>query len=147
MAVAVIIVASGYGLYDFGRYRGGYDNQAAQKDIGDLKLKIERLSERNELLIDQNAMLDRYSRIDRNAHEEVKTALNTAQQQSIELREELAFYRSLISPSEMEPGLHIQSFIKKLLIFRSNHLHFKKFEFRLLQSFFYSQKVIILNIE
>ncbi len=109
-ALVVTVVASGYGLYDFGRYRGGYDQLAANRNIGELMLEIERLSERNASLIDQNAMLNRYSRIDRDAHEEVKVALNVALQKSIELREELAFYRSLVSPSEMEPGLHIQRF-------------------------------------
>ena len=102
--------AGGYGLYDFGRFRGGYDELVSQQDIGKLESEIEQLIQRNDLLVNQNAMLDRYSRIDRNAHEEVKAALNSAQQKSIELREELAFYRSLVSPSEMEPGLHIQNF-------------------------------------
>ena len=106
----VVLLAGAYGLYDFGRYRGGYDDRTAQRNIAKLTQEIERLSERNNILMDQNALLDRSSRIDRNAHDEVKIALNSAQQQALELREELAFYKSLVSPSEMEPGLHVQSF-------------------------------------
>ena len=106
----VIIVIGAYGLYEFGRYQGGHDQQSAQREIDQLVREVDRLSERNGTLLDQNAMLDRSSRIDRNAHDEVKVALNAVQQESLELREELAFYRSLVSPSEMEPGLHIQSF-------------------------------------
>ena len=108
--LAVIVGAGGYLLYDLGRYQGGYDQRASEQHISELESEIESLIVRNDLLTNQNAMLDRYSRIDRNANEEVKTALNAAQQKSIELREELAFYRSLVSPSEMEPGLHIQRF-------------------------------------
>jgi len=108
--LAVIVGAGGYLLYDLGRYQGGYDQGVSQQKISEFESEIKSLIVRNDLLTNQNAMLDRYSRIDRNANEEVKTALNVAQQKSIELREELAFYRSLVSPSEMEPGLHIQSF-------------------------------------
>ena len=104
------VIAGGYGLYDFGRYRGGYDHLQSRNEVEQLNQQIETLEQRNGLLMDQNAMLNRSSRIDRNAHDEVKAALNVAQQQSLELREELAFYKSLVSPSEMEPGLHVQSF-------------------------------------
>lgn len=106
----MVTVVGGYALYDFGRYRGGYDEEKANQMIDLLKEEIRLLSEQNQALVDQNAMLDRSSRIDRNAHDDVKAALNVAQQQSLELREELAFFRSLVSPSEMEPGLHIQDF-------------------------------------
>lgn len=110
MLSVVLLVAGAYGLYDFGRYRGGYDDRKAQQKIAGLEQQLAQLSERNNVLMDQNALLDRSSRIDRNAHDEVKVALNIAQQQALELREELAFYKSLVSPSEMEPGLHVQSF-------------------------------------
>lgn len=109
--------AGGYWLCEFGRYRGGFDEGIVQQKIDrlkqgmeHLKQEIKNLRDRNRLLVEQNAMLDRFSRIDRNAHDEVKFILKEAQQQSLELREELAFYRSLVSPSEMKPGLHIQSF-------------------------------------
>ncbi len=109
------MATGGYSLYEVGRYRGGFDETIVQQkidqlkqDIDQLKQEIDSLRERNNQLVDQNAMLDRFSRIDRSAHDEVKVALNASQQQSLELREELAFYRSLVSPSEMAPGLHIQ---------------------------------------
>lgn len=104
------MVAMGYGLYDLGRYRAGHDEAEAMRTIDELEEEIRELLERNALLVEQNAVLDRASRIDRNAHEEVKQALHIAQQQSLELREELAFFKSLVSPSEMEPGLQIQDF-------------------------------------
>ena len=110
------MVLGGYSLYQFGRYRGGYDEVVVQQQfdefkeiVENLKREINYLRERNKLLTDQIAILDRFSRIDRDAHDEVKAALNNAQRQSLELREELAFYRSLVLPSEMEPGLRIQS--------------------------------------
>ncbi|MEM7208479.1 MAG: DUF6776 family protein [Pseudomonadota bacterium] len=106
----IVLAATGYGLYDYGRYRGGFNEELANQRIDELEQEIEELSRRNQKLLDQNALLDRSSRIDRNAHDEVKAALNIAQQQSLELREELAFFRSLVSPSEMEPGMHIQNF-------------------------------------
>jgi len=68
-------------------------------------LKIE-----NQTLSAQVAILKRSLQVDRKANSEVKNNLKQQQQEILALREEVIFYRGIVSPGERASGLQIDNF-------------------------------------
>lgn len=106
----VALVAAGWGLFRLGYMESGFDAQRSADRLGDLKERVAYLEQQNSVLTRQVAQLERSKGIESEATEQVSTALASMEAEMLELREELAFYRSIVSPSKMEPGLHVQSF-------------------------------------
>lgn len=93
--------------YEYGMIQGGYQRAAAQGEIEDLTEQIGMLNHRiNELTV-ENARLASNSAIDATANEQVSERLRELNEEILELKEELVFYRSLLSPADLEPGLQI----------------------------------------
>jgi hypothetical protein len=56
------------------------------------------------------SLLETGKEIDDQASESVRTELKDLQRELLELKEELAFYRGIVSPKEASQGLYIQTF-------------------------------------
>lgn len=108
--IAVAIVTMVLGAFEFGRSRGGYDSTEASRLQGSMQREIDTLNKLNRELRERIALLERSSEIDREAREEVQSNLASMQDEVLELREELAFYRGIVSPEDAQAGLRIQSF-------------------------------------
>lgn len=108
--LAVTIAAMVLGAFEFGRQRGGYDSAEASQLQDSLQREIETLNALNRELRERIALLDRSSEIDREAREQVQANLTSMQDEVLELREELAFYRGIVSPADAQAGLRVQSF-------------------------------------
>ena len=113
LLVVVVIAAAGWGLYEYGRARGGYDRLAAADERDRLQAVIADLTARNKALSARIAILEQASEIDRHAYAEVDQTLKTLQDELLELREEVAFYRGIVGPADISKGLQIQSFMVK----------------------------------
>lgn len=103
----VALAALLWGVYEYGQVRGGYNRAAAQNEIENLTRQISSLNARiNELTV-ENAQLASDSAIDSTATQQVRTRLRELNDEILELKEELVFYRSLLSPADLEPGLQV----------------------------------------
>lgn len=100
----------GWSLFDYGRYKAGYDS--AQADLEQLRLValVDEFAGEIDYLREQKAQLERATQIERKAYNELDTTLKILQGEILELKEELAFYRGIVSPREASRGLRLQRF-------------------------------------
>lgn len=97
-----------FGLYEFGRYRGGFDHLAAvvlQRQSDSL---LKTVKEQNDALRAQAASAELARRVDHQAYADIEKTLGELQTQVARQREELAFYRGIVAPEDGLGGLHIQ---------------------------------------
>ncbi len=97
-------------IFEFGRYRAGYDSLAASDTYTALHLQIAELEQHQSTLREQNAVLERSGQIERQAYKQLEGAVTGLQDEILELKEELAFYRGIVSPTDFTKGLIIQDF-------------------------------------
>ncbi|MFQ5488074.1 MAG: DUF6776 family protein [Gammaproteobacteria bacterium] len=109
----LVVVLAGWSLYEYGRIRGGYDSTEASKERDGLLEVIAGLEGRNSELSAQLAILQQASEVDHHAYAEVDQTLKALQDELLELREEVAFYRGIVGPADISKGLQIQSFMVK----------------------------------
>lgn len=106
--VLLLIVVSGYLIFEFGRISAGYDIV----DVGEERQAYERqimaLDDRIVELKQEVAMLETHREIDRAAYKEVEGSLQALQAKIQEQRDAIAFYRGIVSPSDGKSGLRVQ---------------------------------------
>lgn len=108
--LAVLVVATIAGAFEFGRLRAGFNATDSERARLRAEGEIDSLTRENRELRERIALLERSSEIDREAREQVQGNLSAMQDEVLELREELAFYRGIVSPDDAQAGLRIQSF-------------------------------------
>lgn len=108
-ALAAVILAMIAGAYQFGQIRAGYDSTLAIQQQNQQNNEIEALTQRNQELRDRIALLERSAEIDKEAAGRLQVNVAAAQDELLKLREELAFYRGIISPQDSVAGLRIQN--------------------------------------
>lgn len=107
LAVAAL-ATSGWLLFERGKRQAGYDSQAWIDLESQLRQQILELERRNADLVRENALLQRSADIDRNAYVEIQKTLAETQTETLTLREQLSFYRGLVTPSDKVEGLHVE---------------------------------------
>ncbi len=119
-ALAVILIA--WGMYEYGRHDGGYDVIAAFEKRQQLQGKLDDSYQENAQLREQMAVLERSSQIEQEAYKQLESTVNGLQDEILELKEELAFYRGIVSPGDARTGLNLQTFeLTPTLIERKYH--------------------------
>jgi len=104
------LVLGGWSLFEYGRYRAGFDRADAVKEHAELVATTKRLRAQVAQLREQKAMLKRAGQIDHQSYTDLQSNLRNLQDEILELKEELAFYRGIVSPRDTSPGLRLQSF-------------------------------------
>ncbi len=104
------ILLSGWGLFEYGRYRGGFDAGAAAAERREFRATSATQSAENQQLREQLAVLKRTRDIEKEAYRELEGAVAALQDEILELKEELAFYRGIVSPRDGHEGLKLQNF-------------------------------------
>ena len=106
----LLLALAAYLVFQLGRQQAGAELQYLQRQRGAVDRQIEE--QRGELMAlrEQLAVLQRASEIDRQASLEVRDDFARVQGELLGLRKELDFYRGIVSPGDVEPGLRIQSF-------------------------------------
>lgn len=111
MALLIILAMSmaAWSLYEYGRFSAGFDSSEA----GQLRSTWEDTRETLEASISklraEKAILERASQIERQAYSELDETLRQLQAEILELKEELAFYRGIVSPRDAARGLRLQN--------------------------------------
>lgn len=109
-AVVLGLVALIWGVFEFGHSRAGFDYGALLQERGLLREQVAGLKQDNRQLSERIAILERAAQVDKQAYGEVERSLKQAQDEMLELKEEVAFYRGIVSPSETSSGLNIADF-------------------------------------
>jgi hypothetical protein len=99
-----------YLMYEWGRFEGGYSKFAEIQRRRELSAQIESLQEENQKLRAEIASAQLARDVDRKAYADVEKNLADLQAQVLRHREELTFYRGIVSPEDGIGGLRIQSF-------------------------------------
>ncbi len=107
---ALALLAGGVALFDYGRFMAGYDSAETEEELIQLLETTNQLNAEIEQLREQKAQLERAAQIERQAYSELDINLKALQAEILELKEELAFYRGIVSPRDASRGLRLQSF-------------------------------------
>lgn len=108
-AVAALALAAAlWGVYRLGLRDGGYAAGQARATEAHLRIQIADLRERVGELHQRNTLLARAERIERDAREHLREVIEQRDQRIAALEEELTFYRNIVSPSKMDPGLQVR---------------------------------------
>ena len=95
--------------FAYGQRVAGYDKNEAITYIEDLEQQIADLNLKFTESQRQTAMLERNSTIDGGASDQLKISLAEAQAESLELKKELTFYKSIITPGDTKRSVIIQT--------------------------------------
>ncbi len=107
-ALVLAVLVSGWGLFEFGRYRAGYDRAAFNQFRQRLERSNAELEAEVRKLRQEKMELEQARHIESQAYSLVRKDLRDLQDELLELKEELAFYRGIVSPKESGRGLQIQ---------------------------------------
>lgn len=108
--IAINIMA-GWMLYEYGRFTSGFDSLDAYKERADMLDEQKSLEGQIEELREQKAVLEREAQIEKKAYTDLNINLKALQVETQELKEELAFYRGIVSPDNASAGLRLQRFV------------------------------------
>ncbi len=108
-AVIAAVVLAGY-AYSRGQASAGLNAAQVALDRRELLARATRLEEENARLNASIAELEMARRLDREAYGQVEKTLGELQSQLSRQGDDLAFYRSIVSPADGVQGLRIQRF-------------------------------------
>lgn len=111
LAVTLALLATAaYVLFERGKFHAGSGLEKLARQRDELEDRVAELQKENLRLREQLAVSQRSSEIDRRASLEVRREFSGLQDELLELRKELDFYRGIVSPGDSRPGLRIQRF-------------------------------------
>lgn len=99
-----------YLMYEWGRFEGGYSKFAEIQHRRELAAHVEALEQENERLRAEVASAELARSVDNKAYADVEKNLTDLQAQVLKHREQLTFYRGIVSPEDGIGGLRIQRF-------------------------------------
>lgn len=108
--LVLVFVLVCWALFEYGRYSAGFDSFKARDEHKALVKQTEGLEAKIDSLREEKAVLERDAQIKHKAYGELDTTLKVLQGEILELKEELAFYRGIVSPRDAAQGLHLQRF-------------------------------------
>ncbi len=107
---AGLLGAAAYLGSEYGRTDAAADISRTTAERNALRQHAETLESENASLREQTAILERAAQVERQAYSHVDDKLRDLQDQILDLKEELAFYRGIVTTRGKTRGLAIQSF-------------------------------------
>jgi hypothetical protein len=123
--VVILLLVAGYLLFKAGVRSTGYDLMVMDKERSFWLQKEYSLVEELRKLKEQNAILQRGQQVEHEANNALEKSIVALQEELIELKSELKFYRGIVAPSQNVKGLNIQ----RLTLFDNPEEH--SFDFKL----------------
>lgn len=105
---AVVVIAAVYGAYRYGLHIAGFKATEAARTQQRLERQVAKLERTNADMRDTTIQAQRQLQVDKTAYHELDAALQDSTSKLADLREELNFYRNIMSPSDDQRGLKIQ---------------------------------------
>ena len=106
--VILLLVASGV-IYNYGLSSAGFDSLRTSRTKLGLQAEIRKLRKQNEVLRQDLAFAHQNLNVTKAAYERLDKSLKQSDRLIVSLREELNFYRNIISPPDKKSGIRIQS--------------------------------------
>jgi len=106
----LLLLGLGGGLFYAGQWYAGYEREQARQTERGLRDALAEFERQNAVLRDRIAVLTRSNEVDRRAYERVGEEFQALQREIAELREEVNFYRGIVSPRENSTGLRVERF-------------------------------------
>ena len=106
VVVVLLIVASG-ALYNYGLTTAGVEKFSAFRRQSELREEIKRIKDENLDLRETLARAQRTLQMDQVAYQELDRSLKESAKEINRLREEVSFYRNIISPDNKVAGLKV----------------------------------------
>lgn len=107
--VAALLLGGAVYIYNYGLSMAGFERQSAERAHQGLIELNRRLQQENRELREALARAERAIQMDQASYQELEKSLKVSAQEILKLREELNFYRNIISPADKKAGLRIQS--------------------------------------
>ena len=107
--VLVATVASAVWIYNYGVSMAGFERSSAKQEQQKLHDEIHQRTSENQELRESLARAQRSVQMNETAFQELDRSLKASAQEIVKLREELNFYRNIISPADKKGGLRIQN--------------------------------------
>lgn len=104
----LVFLLSAFLLYDYGLTMAGFDRSTVNARQKALMVEITELQEQNQSLRESLARAELLVETNQTAYQELDQTLKASAQETLKLREELEFYRNIISPTGKTGGLQIQ---------------------------------------
>ena len=108
VALAAVVVAGAYLVFEFGRIQAGYNVVDAAARQSELKAEIARLEAEVAHGKEQVVMLETEAEIEHAAYRDVEASLVDLQGKIQEQQDAIAFYRGIVSPADGTAGLRVQ---------------------------------------
>jgi hypothetical protein len=97
-------------VYDLGKLHGVTELESVRTKNAILETRKDKLVKDAAELREQVAILERSSQIDRQAADDIKSDIGLLEEELQAAREEVEFYRGIVSPGDVRPGLRIHRF-------------------------------------
>lgn len=107
LVVLLVIIASG-AIYTYGLTAAGIDRFTIFRQQSALREEIKRIKDENLDLRETLARAQRTLQMDQVAYQELDRSLKDSAKEISKLREELSFYRNIISPADKISGLKVE---------------------------------------
>ena len=107
--LGLLVVGGAGAIYNYGLTSAGFKRFVASQVQENLQRQIEQYKNDNQQLREALARAERTLQMDQAAYLELDQSLKDSARQIVKLREELNFYRNIISPANKKSGLRIQS--------------------------------------
>jgi len=108
-AIIALVAAAIWFSYEQGRRVAGFDSADTNRIIESLEAENETLQAELAEYRRQAAMLERNSKIEDDASGQLQKTMAEAQKEVLELKKELAFYKSIVAPEQNKPSIVIQT--------------------------------------
>ena len=122
--LTVAALGAAYSSYYYGHSTAGFDYQQLKLTYEKVQQQLHETDQEVEQLRESNAVLKKSADIDKKAYSDVDATLKNLQAEILELKEQVAFYRGIVSPTQNAAGLNITSFRLNRLADDSS-FHFK----------------------
>jgi hypothetical protein len=106
---AIVAIVGGAAIYNYGLSSAGFESLIANRAQEGLENSISSLRDENNQLKGSLARAERTLQMDQAAYSELNQSLKQSAAEIAKLREDLNFYRNIISPANKKEGLRIQS--------------------------------------
>jgi hypothetical protein len=106
VVVTLLVV---FGVYRYGLKRAGFESVLASQVQSSLQEQIDELKKENQDLRDSLARAERSQQMNETAYAELNQTLKQSAQDAVRLREEISFYKNILSPDNKIPGIRVQS--------------------------------------
>lgn len=103
----VLVSGVSWLMFSIGLRSAGQVNFTLQQEQSRLQEKLYHLGRENSELREKNAVLERTTQVDKESYSAIGDNLKNLQNELLELKQEVAFYRGIVTPTEAASGLHI----------------------------------------